>query len=67
MTFKPDRPLRQRTAGVLGGMSNQAIGEYCRLLNERLNARLGGWDNGERLFVGFRGGDPGGAVGGYLT
>lgn len=41
------RPLPQRTIGVLGGMSNQATGEYYRLLNEGLNARLGGWDNGE--------------------
>jgi len=28
-------------------MSNQATGEYYRMLNEQLNARLGGWDNGE--------------------
>jgi aspartate racemase len=45
------RPLPQRTIGVLGGMSNQATGEYYRLLNERLNARLGGWDNGEIVIV----------------
>ena len=47
MTSTPVRPLRQRTIGILGGMSNQATGEYYRLLNESLNARLGGWDNGE--------------------
>jgi aspartate racemase len=32
-------------------MSNQATGEYYRLLNERLNTRLGGWDNGEIVVV----------------
>jgi len=32
-------------------MSNQATGEYYRLINERLNARLGGWDNGEIVVV----------------
>ena len=45
------RPLRQRTIGVLGGMSNEATGEYYRLLNERLNECLGGWDNGEIVIV----------------
>ena len=51
--MKPEkpRPLPQKTIGVLGGMSNQATGEYYRLLNERLNARLGGWDNGEIVIV----------------
>jgi aspartate racemase len=48
---KSPRPLRQRVIGVLGGMSNQATGEYYRLLNERLNKRLGGWDNGEIVIV----------------
>ena len=47
----PSRPLRQRTIGILGGMSNEATGEYYRLLNERLNGRLGGWDNGEIVIV----------------
>ena len=51
MSHQVDRPLRQRTIGVLGGMSNQATGEYYRLINERLNARLGGWDNGEIVVV----------------
>jgi len=32
-------------------MSNQATGEHYRLLNERINARLGGWDNGETVIV----------------
>ena len=51
MTSTLVRPLRQRTIGILGGMSNQATGEYYRLLNEGLNARLGGWDNGEIVVV----------------
>lgn len=45
------RPLPQKTIGVLGGMSNQATAEYYRLLNEKLNAKLGGWDNGEIVIV----------------
>ncbi|MBK3664726.1 amino acid racemase [Bradyrhizobium diazoefficiens] len=45
------RPLRQKVIGILGGMSNQATGEYYRMLNERLNSRLGGWDNGEIIIV----------------
>ena len=51
MSSEPNRPLRQRTIGVLGGMSNQATGEYYRLLNERLNRRHGGWDNGEIVVI----------------
>lgn len=51
MLSTPSRPLLQRTIGVLGGMSNQATGEYYRRLNEKLNARLGGWDNGEIVIV----------------
>lgn len=45
------RPLPQKTIGVLGGMSNQATGEYYRLLNEGLNQHFGGWDNGEIVIV----------------
>jgi len=45
------RPLLQPTLGVLGGMSNQATVEYYRLLNDGLNAQLGGWDNGEIVIV----------------
>ena len=45
------RPFSQKTIGVLGGMSNQATGEYYRLLNRKLNERLGGWDNGEIVIV----------------
>ncbi len=48
---EPARPLPQKSIGILGGMSNQATGEYYRLLNEGLNARLGGWDNGEIVIV----------------
>lgn len=45
------RPLPQKIIGILGGMSNQATGEYYRMLNERLNGTLGGWDNGEIVIV----------------
>lgn len=48
---KAARPFRQKVIGILGGMSNQATGEYYRMLNERLNDRLGGWDNGEIIIV----------------
>lgn len=51
MTKPTARPLPQKTIGVLGGMSNQATAEYYRLLNDGLNARLGGWDNGEIVIV----------------
>ncbi|MGU3493745.1 aspartate/glutamate racemase family protein [Xanthobacteraceae bacterium A53D] len=47
----PQRPLPQKTIGILGGMSNQATAEYYRLLNARLNDQLGGWDNGEIIIV----------------
>ena len=51
MHFENLRPLPQKTIGVLGGMSNQATGEYYRLLNKKLNDRLEGWDNGEIVIV----------------
>ena len=51
MPVPVSRPLTQKTIGILGGMSNQATGEYYRMLNERLNVRLGGWDNGEIVIV----------------
>ena len=38
---------RMKTIGVLGGMSNQATAEYYRLINEAVNARLGGWNTAE--------------------
>lgn len=47
----PARPLQQKTIGLLGGMSSQSTAEYYRLINERLNARLGGWDSGEIAIV----------------
>ena len=47
----PLRPLPQKTIGVLGGMSDQATSDYYRLLNARLNAHHGGWDNGEIVVV----------------
>jgi aspartate racemase len=36
-----------KTIGVLGGMSNQATAEYYRLINEAVNAKLGGWNTAE--------------------
>jgi aspartate racemase len=41
--------MRMKTIGVLGGMSNQATAEYYRLINELVNARLGGWNIAEML------------------
>jgi aspartate racemase len=46
------RPLRQKTIGILGGMSNQATAEYYRLLNVETNRRLGGWEIAETVIVG---------------
>ena len=51
MPLPPLRPLVQKTIGVLGGMSDQATADYYRLINARLNARHGGWDNGEVVIV----------------
>lgn len=50
-TISPARPLPQKVIGILGGMSNQATGEYYRMLNDRLNQHFGGWDNGEIIVV----------------
>lgn len=36
-----------KVIGILGGMSNQATAEYYRLINERVNERLGGWHTAE--------------------
>ncbi len=44
-------PLPQKTIGILGGMSDQATADYYRLINAGLNARYGGWDNGEIVIV----------------
>ncbi len=38
-----------KTIGVLGGMSSVASAEYYRLLNEGVNARLGGYASAELL------------------
>ncbi len=51
MTASPLRPLPQKTIGVLGGMSDAATADYYRLINARLNARHGGWDNAEVVIV----------------
>ena len=40
---------QMKTIGVLGGMSNQATAEYYRLINEAVNARLGGWNTAELI------------------
>lgn len=48
-----DRPLTQKTIGILGGCSNVATGEYYRLINEAANARLGGWDIAETIIAGM--------------
>lgn len=47
------RPLKQLTIGVLGGCSNVATGEYYKLLNSAVNARIGGWEIAETLIVGM--------------
>ena len=51
MSPGPTRPLPQKTIGVLGGMSDAATTDYYRLLNARLNAHHGGWDNAEVVVV----------------
>jgi aspartate racemase len=39
-----------RTIGILGGMSNRATAEYYRMINDAVNARLGGWNTAEDIF-----------------
>jgi len=46
------RPLKQKTIGILGGMSDRATVEYYNLINEAVNKRFGGWDIAETLVVG---------------
>ena len=46
------RPTPMKTIGILGGMSNQATAEYYRMINEKVNNRLGGWEIGETLIQG---------------
>jgi aspartate racemase len=38
-----------KTIGVLGGMSQTATAEYYRLINDRVNRRLGGWNSAEMI------------------
>ncbi|MBI2994566.1 MAG: aspartate/glutamate racemase family protein [Gammaproteobacteria bacterium] len=47
-----ERPVRIKTIGILGGMSDQATAEYYRLINAAVNERLGGWDIAETLIAG---------------
>ena len=47
------RPLSQKTIGLLGGCSNVATGEYYKILNAEVNARLGGWEIAETLISGM--------------
>ena len=51
MSSGSTRPLQQKTIGVLGGMSDAATADYYRLINARLNAHHGGWDNAEVVVV----------------
>lgn len=46
------RPLKQKTIGILGGMSDCATVEYYKLINQAVNEQLGGWDIAETLIVG---------------
>ena len=48
-----ERPLMQRTIGLLGGCSNVATGEYYKMLNGEVNSRLGGWEIAETLISGM--------------
>lgn len=50
VTLLPDNltgTCLMKTIGVLGGMSPTATAEYYRLLNQRVSARLGGWNTAE--------------------
>lgn len=47
------RPLKQKTIGLLGGCSNVATGQYYRMLNDGVNARLSGWEIAETLIAGM--------------
>lgn len=46
------RPYKQKTVGILGGMSDRATVEYYQLINHAVNRRLGGYDIAETLIVG---------------
>lgn len=47
------RPLKQKTIGLLGGCSNVATGEYYKFINDEVNSRLGGWEIAETLISGM--------------
>ena len=47
-----NRPLKQKTIGILGGMSNRATVEYYNFINEAVNQHFGGWEIAETLIVG---------------
>lgn len=47
-----NRPYKQKTIGILGGMSNRATVEYYNFINQAVNDKLGGWDIAETLIVG---------------
>jgi aspartate racemase len=46
------RPLKQKTIGILGGMSNRATVEYYNFINDAVNQHFGGWEIAETLIVG---------------
>ncbi len=48
-----NRPLNQKTIGLLGGSSNIASSEYYRLLNTAVNDVFGGWEIAETLISGM--------------
>ncbi len=48
-----ERPLGQKTIGILGGASNVATGAYYDQINALTNGRLGGWDIAETLIAGM--------------
>ena len=52
MMQKKQRPLQQKTVGILGGMSDKATHVYYKKLNQAVNDRLGGWDIAEVLIQG---------------
>jgi aspartate racemase len=47
-----NRPYKQKTIGILGGMSNRATVEYYNFINQAVNERLGGWDIAETIVIG---------------
>lgn len=43
------RPIKMKTIGILGGMSNEATAEYYKMINAEVNKCLGNWDIAEIL------------------